>query len=523
MEMLQMRTTYWLLIIGLAFMGCTSDSGDDVDTTETDPSSSDTPSEPASETIWVTPPAGCEAPSPLPTDPLELLADAVSSGAGNGGGGGGGGGNRRHMINLEINQTTQLAFTCGTPGLEVFDLSAEAPVLLGDARGKLEHLAIINDDYIVGTSKGRAGRNSSSVSGYGLYVFNVSNPENVEETTYQEYADASGLAYAAPYLYMVSHDGKLRVFDMTSPSQPQLVGETSGLGNPWEIVLQGNRAYVGDNSLGVIAFDISTPQAPSILNIVSARGGVQDLVHANGHLFAAVGSAGVQVFALDNPDLPESIATQDLGGAIISVSVTDNLLWTTDQQSVSVTDISNPAQPIQLAVEDTPSWAMHVAGHSGGAYVADWQKLARYAFNDAQLAPDADTSTSALYFVGTTDKGSATVTNRGGSALIISGMQIPDTRFSISVDKLTLAPGETMQIKLDYANDGADLESTLCIASNDPDEPVQEVTLASSSSGSSVLIGETAPNFNLPDLDGNYLELARQVGKPVVLSYFATW
>ena len=518
-----MRTTYWLLIIGLALTGCTSDSVDDVDTTETDPANSDTPAEPNAETTWVTPPAGCEAPSPLPTDPLTLLPDAVSSGGGGGGGGGAGGGNRRHMINLEINQTTQLAFTCGTPGLEVFDLSGEAPVALGDARGKLEHLAIINDDYIVGTSKGRAGRNSSSVTGYGLYVFNVSNPGNVEETTYQEYADASGLAYAAPYLYMVSHDGKFRVFDMTSPSQPQLVGETAGLGNPWEIVLHADRAYVGDNSLGVIALDISTPQSPSILNIVAARGGVQDIVHANNHLFAAVGSAGVQIFALDNPDLPESIATKSLGGAIISVSVTDNLLWTTDQQSVSVTDISNPAQPMQLAVEDTPSWAMHVAGHSGGAYVADWQKLARYSFNDTQLAPDADTSTSALYFVGSTDKGSMSVTNRGGSELVLSGMELPDSRFTLSVDALTLAPGETMQIKLDYENDGQPVDSALCIATNDPDQPVQQVTVASSSSGSSVLIGEEAPNFNLPDLDGNYLELARQIGKPVVLSYFATW
>ena len=236
-----------------------------------------------------------------------------------------------------------------------------------------------------------------------------------------------------------------------------------------------------------------------------------------------MGSAGVQIFALDNPDLPESIATKSLGGAIISVSVTDNLLWTTDQQSVSVTDISNPAQPMQLAVEDTPSWAMHVAGHSGGAYVADWQKLARYSFNDTQLAPDADTSTSALYFVGSTDKGSMSVTNRGGSELVLSGMELPDSRFTLSVDALTLAPGETMQIKLDYENDGQPVDSALCIATNDPDQPVQQVTVASSSSGSSVLIGEEAPNFNLPDLDGNYLELARQIGKPVVLSYFATW
>ena len=236
-----------------------------------------------------------------------------------------------------------------------------------------------------------------------------------------------------------------------------------------------------------------------------------------------MGSAGVQIFSLDDPGLPVSVSTTTLGGAVISVSVSGNHLWTTDQQSVSVTDVSDPANPVQLAVEDTPSWAMHVAGQSGGAYVADWQKLARYTLDAGQIAPDADVSTSALYFVGTTDKGSATVTNRGGSDLVISGMQIADARFSITVDKLTVAPGDTMQIKLDYANDGADLESTLCIASNDPDEPVQEVTLASSSSGSSVLIGEAAPNFNLPDLDGNYLELARQVGKPVVLSYFATW
>ena len=166
---------------------------------------------------------------------------------------------------------------------------------------------------------------------------------------------------------------------------------------------------------------------------------------------------------------------------------------------------------------------MHVAGQDGGAYVADWQKLARYTLDAGKVAPDADTSTSALSLVGSTDKGTMTVTNRGGSDLVISGMQIADPRFSISVDKLTVAPGDTMQVKLDYANDGADLESTLCIASNDPDEPVQQVTLASSSSGSSVLIGEMAPNFNLPDLDGNYLELARQIGKPVVLSYFATW
>ena len=144
---------------------------------------------------------------------------------------------------------------------------------------------------------------------------------------------------------------------------------------------------------------------------------------------------------MENPDLPVSVSTTSLGGAVIAVSVFGNHLWTTDQQSVSVTDVSDPANPVQLAVEDTPSWAMHVVGQDGGAYVADWQKLARYTLDAGKVAPDADTSTSALYFVGSTDKGTMTVTNRGGSDLVISGMQIADPRFSISVDKLTVASG----------------------------------------------------------------------------------
>jgi peroxiredoxin len=36
-------------------------------------------------------------------------------------------------------------------------------------------------------------------------------------------------------------------------------------------------------------------------------------------------------------------------------------------------------------------------------------------------------------------------------------------------------------------------------------------------------VGEAAPNFLLPDLDGNLHELIQQLGKPVVLCYFATW
>ena len=68
-----------------------------------------------------------------------------------------------------------------------------------------------------------------------------------------------------------------------------------------------------------------------------------------------------------------------------------------------------------------------------------------------------------------------------------------------------------------------DLRSAVCIETNDPDQPLMELTVASSSTGSSVRVGDLAPDFSLPDLEGQLHTLSEQRGRPVVLCYFATW
>ena len=67
------------------------------------------------------------------------------------------------------------------------------------------------------------------------------------------------------------------------------------------------------------------------------------------------------------------------------------------------------------------------------------------------------------------------------------------------------------------------VDAELCIGTNDPDETTLIVPIGSTSSGSSVLIGEPAPDFNLNDLEGKPYVLSEQLGHPIVLCYFATW
>jgi hypothetical protein len=146
-----------------------------------------------------------------------------------------------------------------------------------------------------------------------------------------------------------------------------------------------------------------------------------------------------------------------------------------------------------------------------------------YELKPSTQAPDADLALHEIYFVEGVSKVDLSLSNRGGVTLELLGLSTEDPRFTFEVDQLSAAPGDNITITIHFENDGAPVDGSLCVVTNDSDESVQNVTLASTSEGSSVLVGQPAPNFILPDLEGNYAQLSDQLGHPVVLCYFATW
>ncbi|MEC9465197.1 MAG: hypothetical protein VX834_05410 [Myxococcota bacterium] len=462
--------------------------------------------------VFVSPPDGCTIPAPLPADPLERTQDAEATG------------HRRHLVNLVHDAERALIFACGTPGIEVYDQSDGKLTRLTEVRGKIEHLALGRDGLLAASSRGRSPRNGTELTGMGLYLYDTTDETDPSLLSYTLYEDASGLAVVDTWAYLLSHDGKLRTIDIANPENPTLIHTLEGLGNPWAIIVEGDYAYVADNTQGVVAISLETPSAPMLLSSTPTIGGAQDITYQDGFLYTAGGSAGIEVFNLDTPAAPVSVAELELGGAVISVSANNNLLWATNQESVLVVDITDPARPVQLASEDTASWAMHTVALGARAYVADWRSLALFEYDTSLVAPESNSSRSEVYFTGGSRMQSFTLQNRGGTELTIAGMRIDDPRFSVQVDRLSVNPGDKATVQILFEDDGQPIDTNLCVATNDPDAPIENIAIAStSSSGSSVLIGETAPNFNLPGLDGQYYELNRQLGSPVVLSYFATW
>jgi hypothetical protein len=193
-----------------------------------------------------------------------------------------------------------------------------------------------------------------------------------------------------------------------------------------------------------------------------------------------------------------------------------------DQLSLAAFDLADPRAPRLLGTAPTDQWAMHVAAADDRAYVADWGQLSTWRADADVAAPDLAVSTGTVVL----DQDGETVIlelrNLGAGALELRGLGADRGGLLARVDRTEIAAGERGQLRIDY-DGGQELDAKLCIASTDPDQPLQEVLLYSGEGGGNSSIGSAAPDFVLTGIDGERYQLGEELGHPVVLVYFATW
>ncbi len=469
--------------------------------------------------VWLAAPAGCDAPSELPPDTLTVAAsinppaDSVV-----------------HYQDIAIDQETGTVWVAGTSGLAGIRATPKGlksggkypPSSGGGGPGgaetpEFEHVVPLGASLLALTSLADGHQTTE-----GLTLVDASVPKAIAEVGALAIDDPSGMAVAGDWLYVLQFTGQLTVVDISDPTAPSAGTTVAGLANPWEIVVDGDVAYVADNTLGVVVFDLADPSSPVIVGSVATAGGAQDVDVSDGVLFAAVGTAGIQTFDLADPLTPEPLAVVGYGTPVVAVSADAGRAGGADHEGVVVLDVTDPAAPVPVAVEDTEWWALDVVASGDRVYVADWKAVTVMDAGEG-AAPDADPDQSEVFFIGSVTSRTIALSNRGAADLELVGVTLDDPRFTVEVDALTAPPGGSLLIRLTFADDGGPVDTTLCVATNDPDEPVQEITVADTSTEASVTIGEPAPDFVLPDLDGTLHSLSDHYGQPVVLAWFASW
>lgn len=282
-------------------------------------------------------------------------------------------------------------------GLLIFDIADPThPVLVGSHRTGLP-----------GTLDSRAA--SVVVSGNYAYVgdedsflniFDVSNPASpLLLSTYNGPTDSFvfpyTLAISRTYIFApvyieytpINKDGAVYIIDVSDPNAPSLAGSlTTGLVNPYAVIVSEQYAYVGDQGTGKISiFDVSDISAPFL---AGTYGGVAPsaLKLIGNHLYVADAGGGFYILDVAEVTNPTLVGSYDgsytapppfsnvVGGIYYGVDVVGDFALLTDKNDsgkVIALDISNPASP--LLVDVLPlghqPWALAVSGEY--AYVGN--------------------------------------------------------------------------------------------------------------------------------------------------------
>ncbi|MFH1267673.1 MAG: hypothetical protein ABIK89_18310, partial [Planctomycetota bacterium] len=146
-------------------------------------------------------------------------------------------------------------------------------------------------------------------------------------------------------LYAIG-SGRLHVFDISRPANPQILGRIDGLGNTRQIVVEAGVAYVTSREHGVYVVDVRLPRKPELLSHYDAIE-VATGVDVSGDVLAvACRLHGVEFVDVSDPRKPAHLGTARTGEAQ-SVAFRDGYayvgVWGTSE--LVVVDARNPREP----------------------------------------------------------------------------------------------------------------------------------------------------------------------------------
>jgi len=483
---------------------------------DTGSSTADTGDGPAQDTAAPTVdlPADCTLPASLPADPIRDLGehnsipDTPSPSD-----------PLIELVEVVVDLAWELVLGVGQGGLMLYDVSDPmSPALVnsypegGGGRYHRLHVFPVDDP-------GR-GLVYLTHRTHGITVVDVSDPSHIERRRLWGRTGLGGMTQQGDLLYITNDDGTLLLLDISDRADFVELGSVDGLTSPWTLVSTSEALYIADGTAGLVVMSLEDPLHPVVVDTVDL-GGVQDLALGPGVLYAAAGSTGVVALDLSDPLHPVETDRVDYGTAIQGIAADGEALWAVDQERLLVLDISNPATPRPVGSRVTPQFSMDVAAAGGQAWVGDWGRIGGHVVDLGIAAPDLGLAVSELLINTEGDEVRLQLRNRGQASLRLAGADTDADGFTIQASSDTLAPGETGELIVEWS--GGEVDATLCIASDDPDEPLVELTLHTGGGGTVASVGLPAPDFVLSDLDGGSHRLSEHLGHPVVLVYFATW
>jgi len=144
---------------------------------------------------------------------------------------------------------------------------------------------------------------------------------------------------------------ELRIYDISSPREPKLIGAVEGFINARQLAVRGNTAYITSRQCGLWIVNVSDPRNPQIISNFDAIEMATGLDVAGDVAFIGARTYGVQAVDVSDPNKPRHINTYRTDESQ-SVLYRDKVLFSGDwaRGEVTVLDVSdlNAIKPISI-------------------------------------------------------------------------------------------------------------------------------------------------------------------------------
>ncbi|WP_347246299.1 hypothetical protein [Thermogutta sp.] len=254
-------------------------------------------------------------------------------------------------------------------------------------------------------------------SGKGLHIFDISGSVPRRVAVYLPEAWIDGVTIVGTYAYITGMDALLRILDISSPSEPRLIGAITDEGG-LEVAVYGNHAYVasyeglwvvnlsdpahpwregnvqffivsgvavnypyvyvvgrvageGRSQPGLSVVNVSDPQSPWVVGSIVTSEDVVDVVYSNNLAYMADGSAGLRIVSFPTPAFPQEVGHYDTVGWANSVAVSGTRAYVADSdRGLRVIDVSSPTNPREVGFYESIGVPVGVVTNGQYAYVA---------------------------------------------------------------------------------------------------------------------------------------------------------
>ncbi len=210
--------------------------------------------------------------------------------------------------------------------------------------------------------------------GMRMVVLDVSNSSSIQQVGETSVFDGfvTGVFLNGNKAYVTAGAAGLYVIDISSPTQPSILGSDDTPGYAEHIFIKGSYAYVADGWSGLTIVDISDSTNPSEAGSLSTLGYAFDVVVADHTAYIAAAGAGLKVVDVQYPSGPIEIGEYNTPGYAFGIDFSDGVVYIADGwEGLQIIDVSDPSQPFSLDSTQTPGWAFGVSVEGSIVYVAD--------------------------------------------------------------------------------------------------------------------------------------------------------